>query len=185
MEVEDYEMRAWGEENLPHVSDASEEAKDVLGAYQSTGHMEMNYGLRTMEMDEIRDEVVERIEILDDALEPLGQEMRVFRGGSDLPDEMWVPGTEFIDDAFVSTSLDQSASVYFADRPTSKKAIFAIDVPPETRGIFMERFEGMDELEVLVERGLRFRVKEVFPGEVPGIDYGDIDLIQLEIIGYG
>ena len=180
-------MNEWGTENLPTMSALDKEARSTLVEYQSERYKEINNSLRNIPTNEIREGVVQEIDVIDKALRPLNQELTVFRGATNVPAEMFTPGTEFIDNAFSSTSLDQYVGAGFADKKIpGRKAIFQIDLPSETRGVFMgEGATGaaLTEAEVLLQRGIRFRVGEVI-GQFDG-DYGPIDIIRLVVVGHG
>ncbi len=180
-------MNEWGGENLPTISTLDEEAKNVLVDYQDVRYKEINHSLRNLAPNEMGEGILEDIEVIDKSLRPLNKELTVYRGATNIPEGMFTPGTEFIDDAFSSTSMDQLVGAGFADQKTpGTRAIFQIDLPPEARGIFMgEGATGaaLTEAEVLLERGIRFRVGEVV-GQYDG-DYGLIDIIRLEVVGSG
>ncbi len=181
-EVEPEELREWGDENLHNLEDVSDIQQEMLEDYQIMGYEETNQHLRTGAGDPLDFE--EGVEIMDTAMAPLDKELTVYRGAINVPEGMLEVGTEFVDDAFLSTSLDVSQGMSFADSPTAtSKVIYQIELPSDVSGVFMNTDLMEQEVEVLLERGLRLRVVEDL-GLIEG-DYGDIRFIRLEVVGRG
>lgn len=104
---------------------------------------------RTETWDPPRIESVEsRIEALDQAMTPLSRSIVVYRGVGDL--EQWLArGREL---GYLSTSTDPSTAGGFAEAAGGSKVRILVPAGVGAVGI------GPDEMEVLLQRGLRYRL---------------------------
>lgn len=186
------DMMDWAGGNLPDM-DAIKD-KDTYRAvlsYQSENSDIVNQHLRSgLEFAGDDPDLMMQIDLMDSALAPLDHEISLYRGATSIPSSMVEVGTEFIDDGFLSTSMDKYVGFGFADKPDIEegvRALFQIDVPPEVRGLFLgysQHDYAGEEIEVLLERGLKFRVAETLDS-LPAGDGGFIKHVRLEVIGRG
>jgi len=142
------------------------QSEDALVDYRSNSHAGINKLLRNPEVGKTYSpETVKHFKDLTDSIDrvmehsALERDVRVRRrvAGTDAFGDRWsgdLTGLEFGDDGFVSTS----ARPTFGDGSTAARGygIMTIDVPKGTKGVTLSGPEY--ESEILLERGLRFRV---------------------------
>lgn len=157
-------QQAWDSLNSPVLK---REAKDALDHYQGTGYMSVNEELRFAEgaLDDVSDDVVSFIKGMDQAMadNTLSADVRVYRG---LDEVDWLddlkPGAEISDHAYTSTSIDREIAEDFASYGEDNGVVLEILVPKGTHGIKMTGYEETsDELEVILDRGVRIVVDSV------------------------
>jgi Clostridial binary toxin A. len=168
--------------------------KDRLDQYKRSSlyHKPLNDYLRTGKYDKAvsgwknTKEMQAAIKDIDAALvkTQIPENITVFRG---MPSEMMpedAVGVEFRDDGYGSTSLDYKMAEKFA-RWTREDgftpALVEIRVPKGTDGIFMDELWDNGESEILLPRGVSYRVISDVNKPVVGID-GGIRYLVAEIM---
>lgn len=138
--------------------------KAALSTYQSNeGHSKINGSLRKGELDEETSSIVADIDESMTALDSGVTLMRSigsgekFIGSKDFYDKFTKDnvGREFSDDAYTSTTTTKSVAEGFMWGEHA--ALIKINVPPGTKMVKMPRGEG----EIVLERGLKFRIDKV------------------------
>jgi hypothetical protein len=138
--------------------------KSTITQYKSAGARDrINTALRDGKGDKLKqvvqiDEAMLNSALTRDVVVYRGMPIRGIVGDGPLPDDM--AGVEWDDLAFVSTSARKNWAQIFA--AGKDNVLLRVLAPEGTRGItvtpFKDRHGGDEEAEILLERGLRFRV---------------------------
>lgn len=138
-----------------------------IGNYTRNFYKNVNNALRSGSLDKIlkEDRLICKIEGIINKLfisSAVSSSILVYRGHSYLPHGADQVGYEFVDKAYVSTSIyAKTANQFTKDQET--RVIDVIDFSPEkVKGFWMHPFSDVpDEFEILLERNLRFKVVAV------------------------
>jgi len=189
------EVSEWVKDNYPNqwkaINELDESERKALQWYKGPEGEDFTNYLRTgtSNVPGLHDEFDKYADTIDDLINAsrIDQDTLLHRGvkfqrGDSLDDLLRV-GTEFGDDAFTSTTLDERLAQDFAE---GGGAVLDIRAPQGTRGIFMdftdEAIQLQDdfiESEFLLPRSIEFRVVErVTDGVAPGIDRIVLELID-------
>lgn len=147
------------------------ESYDRLRSYTGLEYREVNAGLRSGDLD---GNIQNYVNQLDDAfasdIARIPESVTTYRGGRlpdglDLPDDLGkLVGTIIDDPAYQSTSLASDKAAGYA----TSGVLFEIQVPKGTRAIYVEQFSMVpDELELLLDRKVQYRVLAAETREVP------------------
>ena len=185
-EVKGYVRREHGrlEEVRPHLEGnavhehlgrpgMSEDQELSLERYQMNGSLAINGYLRGDKLalnyaHMSRDEAAQHIKDIDGLFSPVAQPLAVYRGVEN--PARFSPGTEFTDDGYASTTTEPSVARLFSGGFGG--AVVRIAVPAGARALSVASAshedlhgpvaqnteEGLNEREVLLPRGSRFRV---------------------------
>lgn len=167
------------------ASEAGGSAAKALGAYGLDDHHPINQALKNLGQRGLKPEdrkVRSQISDLDGAMKKAGPSTgdavlyravdpySIFRDAWDRDGDN--TGLEWTQHSYGSTSTDPSIAAGFGS------TVFRLKVPKGIRGISMESLKGhprADEKEVLLDRGLRYRVAKDH-GKKDGIRYVDVEV---------
>lgn len=146
---------------------ATPEEKNGLDAYKDGMYYSINTGLRTSGMvpEEFNAQYIAGIDSAM-AKSSVSEDMTVYRGVRESTFEQnnllgLKPGDTFTDKGFMSTTLNQYTAQGAA---RDKGAVFEINVPAETHGIYLDDFNNGNnnhEREILLDRGQQMRINSV------------------------
>lgn len=158
-----------------------EEESSALGRYQASGYDLINASLRGLAGTAwIPPTLPSHIALLDQALAkapPLTEDLLVYRAVDKLALKGVRQGQTFVDQGFVSTTLVETVAQRFTGR-LKFPLLAVIRVPKGTRAGYLERREGIrNENELLLPRGLRFRLVSRHAGKHQSGEYVELEVV--------
>ncbi len=155
----------------PWADSLSDNEKDAIRGYQQQTFDQINGTLRGHRPeDEKTPYYNEQTKLIDDALASsrVPYNMTAYRG---MVDPGLSPGDVFEDKGFVSTSMSHSIAAARASQ-AENGIVARIRVPQGTTGAYVETVTPIDQAELLLNRGTRYRV----------IGKSDDGMLDLEVI---
>jgi hypothetical protein len=163
----------------------SEAVRRDVEAYGSGG-TSVNFSLRTKRALDSREQEI--VSSMDSIMKPSQKRLTLYRGVDEGTtraetlrlygtDARILPGVEFSDSGFASTSLNRSTAVSFALKQGNSPILFEIVAPKGTLMADMKPFASFGETEVLLARNTRFRVVKRTYDEAR-----HLSILKLEII---
>lgn len=154
--------------------DISNEEKDSLYNYMGDDYQDINYVLNNHDLD-VPDCILQDIDIITDCLErkEIPREEIVYRGidsldilfGDDVQtltsEELTnrFKGTLFLNEGFVSTSMDEHIAIQFAGFEDG--IVMRINVPQKMKGMYLGAVNRYKEMEVLFQRSSIFKIEKI------------------------
>jgi len=160
----------------------SREVKQAVGSYGDTGYKLINQYLYGNDIhEEIIPKLKERIQLIDQAMQPLDRPIQLYKGGvpfwgfkpkglelknnSDIETALQMKGGTFSLPAFQSTTLNRAqALAWQMDQSLSDTIVFSIEAPAGTKAIYGQTdvYQSLSsEVEITLARDLVYRVKKV------------------------
>ncbi|MEV7368473.1 ADP-ribosyltransferase, partial [Streptomyces sp. NPDC091299] len=180
---DDYDAVVYGRGHWnDYVDNLDPSAKQALKDYTGDSfpsYKDMNGYLRGSEGYGPRPEVLHDIQEMDRVMStrPLPEDAMVVRGTGighlDIDSPFDMEGRVFEEDGYLSTSLGNHPVPSFA----GKEAIYHLRVPKNTPALWLEKVShyGVEERELLLGRGAKYRVTRVFVDEVGKVQvYGEV-----------
>lgn len=169
-QITDDDVNSFIDKQKPKVSDAE---KSAVSEYQSSAYAPINSYLRTGNAGTMEsDKVLEYVNAIDNAItnNTAKKNLLLYRGF--VSDNDFTPGGEFVDNAFVSTSLLENNAVGFtATLDSAQKSYLAEIRYPKGKGYLVPSAisgEMQDEAEVILKRGMKYKVVSVLPNQAKG-----------------
>lgn len=163
------QLEAWAEDHYSSqwFSLLSQREKDALIDYSDTAFAWINSALRKSDgTTKLSPDVAEMVQLLDSAISKgcFKRACTVYRGVAEgeLVERFGTlqPGMEWVEKSYVSTTLDRNIAHLFCDL-SKRGVLMIIRLKAGQRCAYLERLtEHRGELEVLLPRGTKFRVRK-------------------------